>query len=532
MHMSTIKSREDMEQTINQLDKNVTKILLQAEQKCCKVRHESEWSVAIHICSIMCKYWLKVFKGAKNNINVKQQLELIYVKLPENKKEELTHITQNKSNKDIQLVAKQQLRIHILYKKLLLSKHKSLRKQDLTNFQTTRLSNGEGKEASIIRKIANHEMRKDDWDKIRNSFNPRVQSGLCTLEVPLHDAQGNETHDPDEALTWQRVSDPRDIEIHLLARNIKHFGQADGTLFTRPEITKLFHYEGTSSYVNMLLKGDYNVENINNLNKTEKTLLSKLSNRKNLQYMDNEITLHEFKSSFAKWNEKTTTSPSGRHLGHYKCMLRPDNCDDLYGDHYQDPKDKIFQVYYDILNSAIKLGISLERWQQSTTTMIEKIPGCPKINKLRVIHLYEADYNIILKIIWARKLVWHAHDNDKLNDGQAGSRPGRNAIDVIIQKEMKYLFSRLTKTNLATMDNDAKSCYDRIICNLAMIISQYFGVTPNTASIQAQTLKKMKYRLRTALGDSSQTYQHSNETPIHGTGQGSCASPAICVRIL
>jgi hypothetical protein len=88
------------------------------------------------------------------------------------------------------------------------------------------------------------------------------------------------------------VSDPRHIETHLLARNIKHFGEADGTLFTRPEITKLFHYEGTSSYFNMLLKGDYNVENINNLNKTKKTLLSKLINKKNLQYMDNEIILH------------------------------------------------------------------------------------------------------------------------------------------------------------------------------------------------------------------------------------------------
>jgi hypothetical protein len=67
---------------------------------------------------------------------------------------------------------------------------------------------------------------------------------------------------------------------------------------------------------------------------------------------------------------------------------------------------------------------------------------------------------------------------------------------------MKYLYSRLTKTNLATMDNDAKSCYDRIICNIAMIISQYYGVNCSMASLHATTLKKMKYRLRTALGDS------------------------------
>ena len=91
--------------------------------------------------------------------------------------------------------------------------------------------------------------------------------------------------------------------------------------------------------------------------------------------------------------------------------------------------------------SALNTGTSLNRWQNCTTMMIEKVPGCSRINKLRVIHLYEADYNIISKIIWARKLVWHAHDNNMLNMGQAGSRPGMNAIDAVIQKALKYDYS-------------------------------------------------------------------------------------------
>jgi hypothetical protein len=33
------------------------------------------------------------------------------------------------------------------------------------------------------------------------------------------------------------------------------------------------------------------------------------------------------------------------------------------------------------------------------------------------------------------------------------------------------------------------------------------------------------------LGDSKVSYQHSKETPIHGTGQGSCASPAILLFV-
>jgi hypothetical protein len=184
-----------------------------------------------------------------------------------------------------------------------------------------------------------------------------------------------------------------------------------------------------------------------------------------------------------------------------------------------------------VATAALDWGVSIQRWQNSITTMIEKQPGCPRINKLCGIHLYEADYNFLLKIVWARRLVWHAHNLNKLNDGQAGSRPGRNSIDVVIQKEMKYLYALLTRTGIATMDNDAKSCYDRIICNLAMMISQHYGGSKEAASMQAATLQKMLFRIRTAIGDSKQSYTHSSATPIHGTGQGSCASPAIWLLV-
>jgi hypothetical protein len=95
---------------------------------------------------------------------------------------------------------------------------------------------------------------------------------------------------------------------------------------------------------------------------------------------------------------------------------------------------------------------------------------------------------------------------------------------------MKYLYSIFTRTGIATMENDAKICYDRIICNLAMIISQYFGAPAAAAKMQATTLKKICFRLRTAIEDSSNLYQHS-ETPIYGTGQGSCAAPATWLLI-
>jgi hypothetical protein len=131
---------------------------------------------------------------------------------------------------------------------------------------------------------------------------------------------------------------------------------------------------------------------------------------------------------------------------------------------------------------------------------LEKVAGVARLDKLRVIHIFEVDYNLILKIVWARKTVWEAHNKKILNKGQSGSRPGCRAIDVALQKAMRYNYAKLTRTDLLTIDNDAKSCFDRILCNFAMLNSQYYGIPINFCELQANTLKDTKFKIRTALG--------------------------------
>ena len=63
--------------------------------------------------------------------------------------------------------------------------------------------------------------------------------------------------------------------------------------------------------------------------------------------------------------------------------------------------------------------------------MIEKDPGKPLIHRLRVIHLYECDYNLLLGIYF-RKLQQHIEDKSLLNDGCFGGRPNRRAIDPVL----------------------------------------------------------------------------------------------------
>jgi hypothetical protein len=48
---------------------------------------------------------------------------------------------------------------------------------------------------------------------------------------------------------------------------------------------------------------------------------------------------------------------------------------------------------------------------------------------------------------------------------------------------------------------------------------------------EATTLRKMQFHLRTSLGDVTKFYNHSEKTPVHGTGQGSCASPSTWLLI-
>jgi hypothetical protein len=176
--------------------------------------------------------------------------------------------------------------------------------------------------------------------------------------------------------------------------------------------------------------------------------------------MNSEITFEEFLKGLAKWIEKTTTSPSGRHLGHYKLLHKLNVWDEE--DNKINKSIKILQVIYNILMTSIYLGRPLERWKEVTTCMIKKVPNVSRIDRLRVIYIYEANYNLLLKVIWARKTIWKSYQDKKINDGQSGSKPGCWAINVALQKELKYNYSRLTRTPLITIDNDAKSCFDRI----------------------------------------------------------------------
>jgi hypothetical protein len=121
------------------------------------------------------------------------------------------------------------------------------------------------------------------------------------------------------------------------------------------------------------------------------------------------ISVSEFKEGFKKWKERTSTSPSGRHLGLYKAIINDHDADDQ-----RENKDlprarqtDIVDILVKMTTLPLKFGFAPKRWCRSITVMIEKDPGSPRIERLRIIHLFEADYNFVLKLMWATNgLLW------------------------------------------------------------------------------------------------------------------------------
>jgi hypothetical protein len=169
--------------------------------------------------------------------------------------------------------------------------------------------------------------------------------------------------------------------------------------------------------------------------------------------------------------------------------------------------------------------------EKETEVMLKKDAGDPKIDRLRIICLYEADYNLFLKIMWAHRMVSTAEKHNLFDDAQSGGRPRRTSNDVALRKMLIYTHSRITRTNFAAMDLDAKSCFDRIMASFGMLCSRYFGMPKSACELHGLTIAGMQHHVKTALGISSAYFQSTPEKVLYGSGQGSSGSPTLWMTI-
>ena len=248
---------------------------------------------------------------------------------------------------------------------------------------------------------------------------------------------------------------------------------------------------------------------------------------------------HDLYQKFGKWKEATSTLPSGRHLGLYQAICKapnPDFSSETPDDHTVTSENTdtqidhggiFFHVLAELTNICVRTGYVLQRWKKVVSVMLEKIPGQPKIDKLRVIHLFEADLNAWTGIIFGRHMMRKAKLAQTLGDEQGGSRKGRSATDIYVMKFLSFQMTDITKTPLAVMDNDAKACYDRIVMDLACLRCKHIGISHDACTLFKSFLHQAQYHISTSLGVSEQNYSARDDWHLHGPGQGNQSSPAI-----
>ena len=97
-------------------------------------------------------------------------------------------------------------------------------------------------------------------------------------------------------------------------------------------------------------------------------------------------------------------------------------------------------------------------------------------------------------------------------------------------EEMRIDYSMVTRTPFGTFDNDASSCYDRILIPISSLIARGYGIHQNVVFVHATNLEQARYKLKIGKTTAPRSYSHTTQFPIHGSGQGAANSPTIwCV---
>lgn len=254
----------------------------------------------------------------------------------------------------------------------------------------------------IVQRTIDSETSKATFGNLRNVVKPTSTSALSQLEIPRPKGDTptvpgdniqqilNNTDSDD--LLWDVVIDRSDIERHLVTYNREAFRAAAKSPCGHGIIYNAITFSSLSSQASRLLEGHIPKEWYGNDRVLKEFLASFAMPPQVLskEEISTDISEDDVKKGFTHWRETTTTSPSGRHLGHYKALI-------------QDPV--LLRCLSLFLQIALKHGIAIPRWCKATNVMIEKDPGRPKINRLRIIHLFEADFNFILKLMWGHRLV-------------------------------------------------------------------------------------------------------------------------------
>jgi hypothetical protein len=511
----------------NSIDDQITKALLSAERKCKKPPREP-WSEAVHFASLHVKYWRVKCAATANSYDATPTLATINPLLP------LTQqIADNGCRTD-------QQELNSAKRNLVRTRRNAtqLRKaflQELRERIAMRKTSSTLSPAASLKCIDKQLRQTAHYGHIKATLKPTIPSSLTKVHITTTTQLADPvTGEITEVQNVTVVDTKAELESRILARNKKHFAQAEGSPFTTTPLKDLTPAHSLETFF------DSSGQPINLPNGTFQetaTVLEILRDafRARPPAIASTVLFEDFVTSFLHWDEKTSTSPSGRHLGLYKSIVTA-HIDS--GAEFTEAQDDalstsskatlILHAIHDIAVCVAERGLYLHRWIHVTNAMIYKKPGVLELDELRVIHLFEADFNLLVGLIFGRRTVHNAVDHQKLHPCQFGKKGGE-CMDAAISKTLHNVISTYTKTSLGQFESDATACFDRIVMSFAMLCFFAYGCPLLLINFWLGVLRHHSHKVKTSHGISAGSYAYSADSPIHGPGQGSRGGPGSCV---
>jgi hypothetical protein len=506
----------------NRIDKWFTTTCIKFDKECSRLPN-IEWSPALIIAKHNSMYWNMWITELQTGRELSTQRQELASHLQPTKRQlKLSDIQQRyslPSNRPSHPEAHKQQRLAKHHLRQTIHQATQLREEHLQRRAEAAMDIGQTNIAQIIQKIKHSEKQKRATSHIRSIMKPEQSGGISHILTDNIDGSLTSTFDEET------------IHKLIIQRNINHFSQAESTPLTVAPLKTILGPYATSDASSAILDGTYDIDSINTT-QAMKDILFKCKRIVPAHSVDCLITTEDVRNGFKAWRESTTTSPSNLHLGHAKACFHFDYTDNDKSDTPTTPlSTQVFSYQAALMNNAIQHNFVPERWTQVLNIMLEKSPGFPYLPKLRIIQITEKDENLLTGITIGRRLVSHGEMLHAFGDEQGGSRPDRQTGEISLFKHFMFSISRTTQTDLATFDNDAKSCYDRIVMTLASLSAQRLGIDPKVCELLLHILHSHKHKISTQHGTSTEHFTSNESKPIHGPGQGGKSSSAIWMII-
>ena len=358
---------------------------------------------------------------------------------------------------------------------------------------------GDKAKARSLRAMVRRERTRKMWTSIRQAIKKR-SGGSVTKVMTQVDGE------------WVENTSRDSVENGIMVELTKRFRLTETTPLMMGRLQEDLGYLATTPSAQAILAGTYQPPPGTDAETAGMfRIVAEVASQMRHKPIDVTITKEDFIRYWKGASEKTSSSYSNLHFGHWKAATQ---------------SEYLAELHAMFIQCICQTGTYLERWSTGLTVMLEKIAGNFRVDKLRAILLMEADFNFANKLIFGSRMMRQAEEHGVLPAENFGSRHEHCSIEISLSRLLFFDIVRQKRYSAALASVDAHTCYDRIVHNFFSLACQAFGMPIGPLAAMLLAIQLMTFHLRTAHGDSTATYGGTDEQPFQGLCQGNGASPA------